>query len=79
MGRQKPFIATSNSVKASYYDQEFGPTKFKGKKKDRALRKVCLESRDAGEIQDQATKLIKITIIVPFKLINGPIIEEIND
>ena len=29
---KKLFIATSDSVEASYYDQEFGPIKFKGKK-----------------------------------------------
>ena len=29
---KQPFIANSNSVEASYYDQEFGPIKFKDKK-----------------------------------------------
>ena len=44
------FIATSDYVEASYYDQEFGLIKFKGKKKDEAPRKIYMESRDAGEI-----------------------------
>ena len=29
---KQPFIGTLDSVEASYYDQEFGPIKFKGKK-----------------------------------------------
>ena len=33
---KQPFISTSYSVEASYYDQEFGSIKFKGKKKDGA-------------------------------------------
>ena len=37
---KQPFIASSDFVEASYYDQEFGPINFKGKKKDRAPRKV---------------------------------------
>ena len=49
---KQPFIATLHSVEGSYYDQEFGLIKFKGKKKDVAPRKVCMELRDAGEIQD---------------------------
>ena len=38
-----------------------------------------MESGDAGEIQGQAAKLLKTTIIVPFRPIKGPIIEVIND
>ena len=29
---KQPFIATSDSVEANYYDQEISPIKFKGKK-----------------------------------------------
>ena len=36
---KQPFIATLDFVEASYYDQESGPIKFKGKKKNGALRK----------------------------------------
>ena len=37
-----------------------------------------MKSRDIGYIQDQATTLLKTTVRVPFKLIKGPIIEEID-
>ena len=46
---KQPF-ATSDSVEASYYDQKFGSIKFKGKKKDGALREIYMRSRDTGEI-----------------------------
>ena len=71
---KQPFIVTSDSVEASYYDQEFGPIKFKDKKKDGALREIYMVSRDVGEIQDQATKLLKTTTIMPFRPIKGSII-----
>ena len=76
---KQPFITTSNSIEASYYDQDFSPIKFKGKKKDRAPREIYMESRDIGEIQDQFIKLLMTTTIVPFRLIKGSIIEEIDD
>ena len=76
---KQPFIATSDSVESNYYDQDFDPIKFKGKKKNSALREIYMESGDAGEIQGQAAKLLKTTIIVPFRPIKGPIIEVIND
>ena len=76
---KQPFIATSDSMEASFYGQDFGPIKFKGKKKNRTPREIYMESRDTGDIQDQAVKLLKITIIVPFKMIKGSIIEEIDD
>ena len=31
------------------------------------------------EIQKEETKLLKVTIIVPYKPMGGPIIEEIDD
>ena len=64
---------------ASYYDQEFGPIKFKGKKKDGAPKEIYMESIDTGEIQDQIAKLLKTTNIVPFRFIKGSVIEEIDD
>ena len=75
---KQPFIATSDSVEASYYDQEFGPIKFKGRKKGGAPKEIYMESRDTIEIKDQATKLLKTTTIVHFIPIKGPIIEEID-
>ena len=38
-----------------------------------------MESRDTGDIHDKPAKLLKTTIIAPFMLIKGSIIEEIND
>ena len=45
---KQPFIATSYSIEASYYDQDFGLIKFKGKNKDGAPRKLQIESTDVG-------------------------------
>ena len=75
---KQPFITSLDYVEASYYDQEFGPIKFKDKKKDGAPKEMYMESRDIGDIQDQAAKPLKITIIVPFRLIKRPIIEKID-
>ena len=47
---KQPFIATSDSIEASYYDQEFSPIKFKGKKKNETLREIYMELRDTGDI-----------------------------
>ena len=76
---KQPFIASLDSVEASYYNQEFSPIKFKGKKNDGAPREIYMGSRDTGEIQDQAAKLLKTITIVPFRQIKGSIIEEIDD
>ena len=64
---KQPFIATSDSVEASYYDQDFGLIKFKGKKENETLREIYMESRDSGDIQDQAAKLLKTTTIMLFR------------
>ena len=74
-----PFIATSNSMEASYYDQEFSLIKFKGKRKNGTQREIFMESRDTGDIQDQDAKLLKTTTIMPFMLIKGLVIKEIDD
>ena len=76
---KQPFISTSNSIEANYYDQEFSPIKVKGKKNNGALREIYMESRDIGDIQDQVAKLLKTTTIVPFRPIKGLVIEEIDD
>ena len=47
---KQPFIATSDSIEASYCDQEFSPIKFKGKKKNETLREIYMELRDTGDI-----------------------------
>ena len=76
---KQPFIATSNFVEASYYDQEFGPIKFKGKKKNGTPREIYMESRDTGDIQDEAVKLLKTNAIMPYRPIKGLVIKEIDD
>ena len=38
-----------------------------------------MESRDIGDIKDQAVKLLKTIAIVPFRSIKGLVIEEMND
>ena len=48
-------------------------------KKDEAPREIYMELKDTGDIQDQAVKLLKTTTIMPFRLIKGLIIEEIDD
>ena len=75
---KQPFNATSDSIEASYYDQDFDVIKFEGKKKDGAPREIYMESRDIGEIKDQVAKLLKRTTIMPFRPIKGLIIEEID-
>ena len=38
-----------------------------------------MESRDTSDIQNQATKLLKTTTIVPVRTIKGLVIEEVDD
>ena len=38
-----------------------------------------MESRDTGDIQDQAAKILKTTSIVPFRPLKGLVIEDIVD
>ena len=76
---KQPLIATSDSVEANYYDQEFGPIKFKGKKKNGTPREIYMELRDTDDIQDQASKLLMTTTIVSFRLVKGLVIERIDD
>ena len=73
------FIATLDSMEASYYDQEFRPIKFKGKKNNGTLREIYMESIDTSDIKDQAGKLLTITAIVPLRLMKGLVIDDINE
>ena len=75
---KQPFSETSYSVETSYYDKEFCLIKFKGNKKNKTLREIYMESRDTGDIKDQAAKLLKTTIIMAFRSIKGMIIKEID-
>ena len=72
-------MAATSSVEARYYDQEFGPIKFTSKRKDGISRKVYMNSKGYVEIRKEAAKLLKVTTIVSYRLISGPIIEEIDD
>ena len=76
---KQPFIEISNSVEANYFNQEFGLIKFRGKMENETLKEIYMESRDTGDSQDQAAKLLKMTAIMPFRPIKGLIIEEIDN
>ena len=60
-------------------DQELDPIKFTNRRKDGVLRKVYMDSKGYVEIQNEASKLFKVTTIIPYKSMSGPIIEEIDD
>ena len=61
------------------YDQEFSPIKFISKRKDEIPRKAYMDSKGSVEIPKEVAKLLKVTTIVPYKPMRGPIIEEIDD
>ena len=63
------------SMEARYYDQEFGLIKFTSRRKYGVPRKAYMDSKGFMKIQKGATKLLKVTIIVPYKPTSGPIIE----
>lgn len=56
---KQPFTTNSDAVEASYYDQDFGPIKLKGCRNDGTPKKIYMESKSAGEIQDKASSLIQ--------------------
>ena len=76
---KQPFIATTGSVEPKYYNQEFGPIKFTSRRKDRIPRKPYMDSKGSVEIRKEATKLLKVTTIVPYRPMSGPIIEKIDE
>ena len=71
-------METTSSVEAGYYDQEFGPIKFTSRRKYGIPRKAYIDSKGYVEIQNKATKLLKVTTIMPYRSMSGPLIEEIN-
>ena len=73
------FMATTGSVETKYYDQEFGLIKFTSRRKEGVPSKAYMDSKGFMEIQKEAAKLLKVTTIVPYRPMSGPIIEEIND
>ena len=73
------FMAATSFMEARYYDHEFGPIKFTSRRKDGVLRKVYKYLKGSVEIEKEATKLIKVTTIKPYRPMSGPIFEEIDD
>ena len=76
---KKPFMAATGFVEAMYYDQEFSPIKFTSRRKDRIPRKAYMDSKGVVEMRKEAAKLLKVTTIVPYRPMKGPIIAEIDD
>ena len=76
---KQPFMAATGSVWARYYDQEFGSIKFTRRRKYGVPRKSYMELKGFVEIQKEVVKLLKVTTIAPYRLMSGPIIEEIDD
>ena len=72
-------MVATDIVETKYYDQEFGSIKFTSRRKDGVLRKAYMDSKGSTEIQKEATKLLKVTTIVPYRLVSGQIIEKIDD
>ena len=72
-------MVVTGSMEARYYDQEFSLIKFTSRRKDKVLRKAYIDSNGSMEIQKEAAKLLKKTIIVPYRPMSSPIIKEIDD
>ena len=53
--------------------------KFTSRRKDGVPRKEYMDSKGYMEIQKEVTRILMVTIIVPYRPMNGPIIEEIDD
>ena len=66
-------------VEARYYDQEFGSIKFTSKMKEEVPKKAYMDLKGFVEIKKEATKLLKVTAIVPYRPMSGPTIDEIDD
>ena len=75
---KQPFMVAIGCVEARYYDQEFGHIKFSSRRKDEISRKAYMDSKGFMEIRNEAPKLLKVTTIVPYRPMSGPIIEEID-
>ena len=74
---KQPFMVAIGYVEARYYDQEFGHIKFTSRRKDGIS--TYMDSKGFVEIRNEAPKLLKVTTIVPYRPMSGPIIEEIDD
>ena len=76
---KQPFMVAIESVEARYYDMEFDPIKFTSRRKYGIPRKAYMDSKGSLEIQKEATKILKMSTIVSYSLMGGPIVEEIDD
>ena len=76
---KQPFIVATGCMEAKYYDQEFGPIKFTSRRKDGIPRKAYMDSKGFVEILKEEARLLKVTTIVPYSPMSGPIIKEFND
>ena len=76
---KQPFIATTGSMEARYYDEEFGSIKFTRRRKYRVLRKAYMDLKGFVKIQREASKLLKVTTFVPYRSMSDPIMKEIDD
>ena len=76
---KQPFNTATGSVEAGYYDQEFSPIKFTSRKKDGIPRKAYKDLKGFVEIRKEVDKILILTTIVPYRLMSGPIIEEIDN
>ena len=76
---KQPFMVATGFMEARYYDQELCPIKFTSRRKDGILRKAYMDSKGSVEIRKEVEKLLKVTTIMPYKPMSGPIIEEIDD
>ncbi|KZV53197.1 hypothetical protein F511_27563 [Dorcoceras hygrometricum] len=71
----QPFQANTSTVEARYYSGDFGPIKVRNANaKD--VKTIYMESSTPSPILD---KILKPTVIVPYRLVIQPMTEEIDD
>ena len=73
---KQPFMAATGFVEASL---ELSPIKFTSKRKDGIPRKKYMDSKGYVEIRNEVAKFLKVTTIMPYRPMIGPIIEKIDE
>ena len=76
---KQPLMDAIGSVEAKYYDQEFSPIKFTSIRKYGILRKAYMNSKGYVEIQKEVAKLLKVTTIVPYRLISDSCHDRVSE
>ena len=71
---KQTFMVATSFVEAMCYDKEFDPIKFTSRRKYGVPRKAYMDKKDSMEIQKEVLKLLKVTTIVPYRPMSGPII-----